>query len=74
VTAITGENGSPSTEKKKVELTVKMSLSTRILQKIVKNEAMATDPPEIYGWRVYLLACSVSHKSSMSIGKVAADG
>ncbi|KAJ5224111.1 hypothetical protein N7468_008653 [Penicillium chermesinum] len=29
-----------------------------ILQKIVHNEAMRTDPPEIYGWRVYLLACS----------------
>jgi hypothetical protein len=38
---------------------VKMGLSTRILQKIVRNEAMASDPPEIYGWRVYLLACSV---------------
>lgn len=37
-----------------------MGLSTRILQKIVRNEAMASDPPEIYGWRVYLLACSVS--------------
>lgn len=37
-----------------------MSLSTRVLQKIVRNEAMASDPPEIYGWRVYLLACSVS--------------
>lgn len=36
-----------------------MGLSTRILQKIVRNEAMASDPPEIYGWRVYLLACSV---------------
>jgi hypothetical protein len=38
-----------------------MSLSTRILQKILKNEAMASDPHEIYGWRVYLLACSVSY-------------
>jgi len=36
-----------------------MSLSVRILKKIVRNEAMASDPPEIYGWRVYLLACSV---------------
>lgn len=36
-----------------------MSLSVRILKKIVRNEAMALDPPEIYGWRVYLLACSV---------------
>ncbi|KAF2967974.1 hypothetical protein GQX73_g5615 [Xylaria multiplex] len=30
----------------------------RILRKIVKNEAMKTDPEEIYGWRVFLLACS----------------
>lgn len=28
------------------------------LQHIVKNEAMANDPPSIYGWRVYALACS----------------
>jgi hypothetical protein len=38
-----------------------MSLSSKVLQKIVRNEAMATDPHEIYGWRVYLLACSVSY-------------
>lgn len=37
-----------------------MTLSSKVLQKIVRNEAMASDPPEIYGWRVYLLACSVS--------------
>lgn len=36
--------------------TVKMSW---LLQKIVHNEAMRTDPKEIYGWRVYMLACSV---------------
>jgi hypothetical protein len=36
------------------------SLKTRVLQKIVKNDAMLNDPPEIYGWRVLLLACSVS--------------
>ncbi|KAI3324667.1 MFS sugar transporter-like protein [Xylariaceae sp. AK1471] len=30
----------------------------RLLNKIVKNEAMKTDPKEIYGWRVFLLACS----------------
>ncbi|KAL3472776.1 general substrate transporter [Aspergillus californicus] len=29
-----------------------------ILKKLVHNEAMQTDPPEIYGWRVYALACS----------------
>ncbi|KAI0184527.1 general substrate transporter [Xylaria flabelliformis] len=30
----------------------------RFLKKIVKNEAMKNDPKEIYGWRVFLLACS----------------
>lgn len=30
-----------------------------LLQRVVKNEAMKQDPPEIYGWRVYALACSV---------------
>lgn len=37
-----------------------MSLKTKLLRKIVKNDAMINDPPEIYGWRVLLLACSVS--------------
>jgi len=44
-----------------------MGLSTRVLQKIVRNEAMASDPPEIYGWRVYLLACSACF-GAMSFG------
>lgn len=29
-----------------------------ILQKVVRNDAMRSDPPEIYGWRVFALACS----------------
>lgn len=29
------------------------------LQKVVKNDAMKSDPPEIYNWRVYVLTCSV---------------
>ncbi|KFX94006.1 hypothetical protein V495_07440 [Pseudogymnoascus sp. VKM F-4514 (FW-929)] len=29
-----------------------------ILQRVVKNDAMRSDPPEIYGWRVFALACS----------------
>ena len=29
-----------------------------ILQKIVRNDAMKIDPPEIYNWRVFLLACA----------------
>lgn len=28
------------------------------LQRIVKNDAMKNDPPEIYGWRVFALAGS----------------
>ncbi|KAI1497017.1 general substrate transporter [Biscogniauxia marginata] len=38
-----------------------------ILKKIVKNDAMLTDPKEIYGWRVYLLACSACF-GAMSFG------
>lgn len=29
-----------------------------LLQKIVRNESMKTDPPEVYNWRVFLLACA----------------
>ncbi|KAJ5834369.1 General substrate transporter [Penicillium robsamsonii] len=29
-----------------------------LLKKIVHNEAMKNDPKEIYGWRVFMLACS----------------
>lgn len=29
-----------------------------ILQRVVKNDAMKSDPPEIYGWRVFVLACT----------------
>ncbi|KAK6597094.1 quinate permease [Botrytis cinerea] len=35
-----------------------VGLGQRFLMKIVKNESMKTDPPEIYGWRVFFLACS----------------
>ncbi|KAI0006606.1 general substrate transporter [Xylariaceae sp. FL0662B] len=38
-----------------------------LLKKIVKNEAMQNDPQEIYGWRVYLLACSACF-GAMSFG------
>ncbi|KAK3393912.1 general substrate transporter [Podospora didyma] len=44
-----------------------MGLSARLLRKIVRNEAMLTDPEEIYGWRVYLLACSACF-GAMSFG------
>jgi hypothetical protein len=36
----------------------KPGFGARMLHKIVKNEAMRSDPPEIYGWRVFALACS----------------
>lgn len=36
----------------------KIGLAARIVYKIVKNEAARKDPPEIYGWRTYALACS----------------
>ena len=28
----------------------------RFLQRIIRNEAMKKDPPEIYGWRVFAIA------------------
>jgi hypothetical protein len=33
-------------------------LGARLLYVIVKNDSMKSDPPEIYGWRVFVLACS----------------
>lgn len=33
-------------------------LGYRIFSKAVKNDAMRTDPPEIYGWRAIMLAMS----------------
>jgi hypothetical protein len=33
-------------------------MSTKFLQRVVRNDAMKSDPPEIYGWRVYALAVS----------------
>ncbi|KAI0137686.1 general substrate transporter [Hypoxylon sp. NC0597] len=38
-----------------------------LLKYIVKNDAMKSDPKEIYGWRVYLLACSACF-GAMSFG------
>lgn len=32
-----------------------------ILNKIIHNDAIKQDPPEIYGWRVFVLAGSVSY-------------
>jgi hypothetical protein len=33
-------------------------LGAKFLMKIVKNDSMKSDPPQIYGWRVFMLACS----------------
>jgi hypothetical protein len=33
-----------------------------ILNKIIHNDAIKQDPPEIYGWRVFVLAGSVGHR------------
>ena len=30
----------------------------KILERIVRNDAMKVDPPEVYNWRVFLLACA----------------
>jgi hypothetical protein len=35
-----------------------IGLGARLVYKIVKNESARKDPPEIYGWRTYALACS----------------
>jgi len=37
----------------------KTNLGYRLFSKAVHNEAMKTDPPEIYGWRALVLAMSV---------------
>lgn len=29
-----------------------------LIQRLVHNNAVKEDPPEIYGWRVFALACS----------------
>ena len=38
------------------------------LNVIIHNEAIKTDPKEIYGWRVYALACSVWPKIARKVG------
>lgn len=41
-----------------VQHTAKPGPGARFVYKIVKNEAARQDPPEIYGWRAFALACS----------------
>jgi hypothetical protein len=38
--------------------TGKIGPGARFVYKIVKNESARSDPPEIYGWRTFALACS----------------
>ncbi|KAF2738463.1 quinate permease [Polyplosphaeria fusca] len=38
--------------------TSRAGLGARFLYKIVKNDSMKIDPPEIYGWRSFMMACS----------------
>jgi hypothetical protein len=32
-----------------------------VLRRIVRNDAIRVDPPEVYNWRVLALAASVRH-------------
>lgn len=40
---------------------------TFILRKIIKNDAMINDPHEVYNWRVYAVAASVSYEFSLIV-------
>lgn len=42
-----------------------MGLGARFLHRTVKNEAMKAELPEIYGWRVFMLACSTCFGSML---------
>lgn len=35
-----------------------VSFGAKIIQMIVKNDAIKTDPPEVYGWRAFAMAGS----------------
>ncbi|KAL9077908.1 MAG: hypothetical protein Q9157_003175 [Trypethelium eluteriae] len=37
------------------------------LQTFVRNDAMKTDPPEIYNWRVFLLACALGDAKAVKL-------
>jgi len=44
-----------------------------ILNKIIHNDAIKQDPPEIYGWRVFVLAGSVSYQLRDTASETLAD-
>jgi hypothetical protein len=47
--------GKPSSKPQQKEMTIIYSL----LKRVVRNDAVRVDPPEIYNWRVLTLAASV---------------
>jgi hypothetical protein len=46
------------TESQRATYATDAGLGAKFLMKIVKNDSMKSDPPQIYGWRVFMLACS----------------
>ena len=46
------------TESQRVTYATDAGFGAKFLMKIVKNDSMKSDPPQIYGWRVFMLACS----------------
>ena len=38
--------------------------SMSIIRKVVRNDAIKLDPPEVYNWRVFAIACAVSAVNS----------
>ncbi|KAF2792329.1 general substrate transporter [Melanomma pulvis-pyrius CBS 109.77] len=47
-----------TTEAQRATYAADAGLGAKFLFKIVKNDSMKEDPPQIYGWRVFMLACS----------------
>jgi hypothetical protein len=41
-----------------VQANSRPGFGARFLYKVIKNQAMKEDPPEIYGWRTFMMACS----------------
>ena len=46
------------TESQRATYATDAGFGAKFLMKIVKNDSMKSDPPQIYGWRVFMLACS----------------
>ena len=41
-----------------------------VLSKIIRNDAIKLDPPEVYNWRVFALAAAVSQCVPENLAKV----